>query len=369
MRGAVSGPLAHSVELSSQLRRKLQQLARSPKTSQREALRAKIALHADEGLSNAEIARKLGCHVHTVRKWRGRVAEVPDVLMLQDEYRSGRPPRIPLEVHYEVIKLACTRPGDSKVPFEQVWTIHLLATTVTEQTGVCISKTEVGRILQGACLQPHRVRMWLHSPDPDFRPKVAAICELYLQPPEGATVLCVDEKPGMQALEHRVPLKPCGIAQPARKEFEYRRKGTRTLIASFNIRTGEVLGACGPTRRADDLLAFMDQVAARYPEGPVYIIWDNLNIHYGPRWREFNKRHGERFHFVYTPLHASWVNQIEMWFSILARRVLKHASFRSVDELATRVLAFIDDWNRKQAHPFRWKFRGNFRSVLPSHAA
>jgi transposase len=272
-------------------------------------------------------------------------------------------------VHHELIKVACTRPGDSKVPFEQVWTIRRLAAAITEQTGVSMSKTEVGRILQGACLQPHRVRMWLHSPDPNFRRKVAAICELYLHPPEGATVVCVDEKPGMQALEHRAPLKPCGIGRSARKEFEYRRRGTRTLIAGFNIRTGEVLGACGPTRRADDLLAFMKQVAARYPRGPVYIIWDNLNIHHGPRWKAFNKRHGGRFRFLYTPLHASWVNQIELWFSILTRRALKHASFRSAEELAARVLGFIDDWNRKQAHPFRWTFRASFRSVLPPRAA
>jgi hypothetical protein len=198
--------------------------------------------------------------------------------------RSGRPPRVPIEIHQQLIQLACQRPADCKVPFEQVWTLHSLADALADQTGVRISRSEAHRILEGADLKPHRVRLWLHSPGPDFRPKVEAICELYLRPPEGATVLCVDEKPGMQALEHRFPMQPCAIGRAGRKEFEYIRHGIRTLLASYNIRTGEVLGHCGPTRSADDLLAFIEHIAAHYPTGPVYIIWDNLNIHHGPRW-------------------------------------------------------------------------------------
>ena len=113
----------------------------------------------------------------------------------------------------------------------------------------------------------------------------------------------------------------------------------------------------------------MERVAKRYPTGPVYIIWDNLNIHHGQRWVKFNARHGGRFHFVYTPLHASWVNQIEVWFSILARRVLKHRSFHSAKALTDRILGFVKYWNEAEAHPFRWKFRGRWRSDLPSRAA
>jgi transposase len=268
-----------------------------------------------------------------------------------------------------LITLACQRPEDSKAPFEQVWTLVSLADALAEETGVRLSRSEVWRILEGADLKPHRVRLWLHSPDPEFRPKVAAICELYVHPPEGATVLCVDEKPGMQALEHRFPRKPSVEGRAGKKEFEYIRNGTRTLIASFNIRTGEVLGHCGPTRTAADLLAFMESTAAHHPTGPVYIVWDNLNIHSGKRWEEFNARHGGRFHFVYTPKHASWVNQIEIWFSLLAKRVLQHASFRSFEELAARVLDFIAHWNRSDAHPFRWTFRGRWRTVPVARAA
>ncbi|XYI02331.1 IS630 family transposase [Sorangium sp. So ce1128] len=157
--------------------------------------------------------------------------------------------------------------------------------------------------------------------------------------------------------------------QPGRKEFEYQRHGTRTLLGAFNVKTGEVVARCGSTRTAADLLAFMDKVAARYPTGDVYIIWDNLNIHHGARWNEFSARHGGRFHFVYTPLHASWVNPIELWFSIVGRRVLKHASFGSAEELSRRVLEFVHHWNEHEARPFRWKFRGQWRATLPSYAA
>jgi transposase len=357
------------VKLPRKLYKKLQRWSRSSKLPHRLVIRAKIAVLAHEGLSNADIAREVGCDIKTVAKWRDRIAALPDELALDDEYRTGRPARIPIEVHHDLIKLACTPPNGDEAPFVQVWTLEALADALAQDTGVGMSKTEVWRILQGAVLQPHRVRLWLHSPDPDFRPKVARICDLYLRPPEGATVLCVDEKPGMQALEQRFPMRPGRAGRAARKEFEYRRRGTRTLIASFNTCTGEVLAHCGPTRTAADLVAFMERVAKRYPNGPVYIIWDNLNIHHGPRWDEFNERHGGRFHFVHTPIHASWVNQIELWFSILSRRVLKHASFGSAEELVTRVLAYVEHWNRVEAHPFQWNFRGRWRTVLQPRAA
>lgn len=363
------GPQATPVKLPPKLYKKLQRWARSSNVPYRLVIRARIAVLAHDGHSNTEIARQVGCDVKTVAKWRDRIAVLPDVLALEDEYRTGQPARIPMEAHHELIQLACMRPANDKARFEQVWTLDSLADAFTKQTGFDMSRSEVWRILQGVALKPHRVRLWLHSPDPDFRLKVARICDLYLRPPEGATLLCVDEKTGMQALEHRYPMKPCKLGSDARKEFEYVRHGTATLIGAFNIRTGEVLAGCGPTRTADDLLAFMDRVAKRYPTGPVYIIWDNLNIHHGPRWEVFNKRHGGRFHFVHTPLHASWVNQIEVWFSILARRVLKHASFRSAEELTARVLDFVDYWNQAEAHPFRWTFRGRWGSLLPPRAA
>jgi hypothetical protein len=196
-----------------------------------------------------------------------------------------------------------------------------------------------------------------------FREKVERVCQLYLAPPSGSTVVCIDEKP-MQALSRKHPMKQ-QVDAVLRKEFEYVRHGTCCLLASFDVRTGEVVGQVVARRTAPALVAFLEEVARRYPTGPVYVVWDNLNIHGDGkemRWTKFNRRHGRRFRFVHTPLHASWVNQVEIWFSILQRRVLRHGSFASRASLQAAVLGFIRHWNRVEAHPFRWTFSGRFES-------
>jgi len=321
-------------------------------------LRARLALLAARGWTNVDIARVLGLNERTVRTWRARFAASPCVATLADAPRSGRPPTVPPDVHAVLISLACDRP-DGKL-FQETWTRASLRVALYEKTGFDLSTSEIGRILLSVDLRPHRVKMWLHSADPDFATKARRVCDLYLHPPEGAAVISVDEKPGMQALERAHPDKPALPGQLARQEFEYIRHGTKTLIAAFDVKTGKVFGQVR-RRTAVGLVAFMEALAKRYPVGDVYVVWDNLNIHYDgrdKRWTRFNEREGGRFHFVYTPLHASWLNQIEMWFSILHRRVLKGASFASGSELASVVRRFITHWNRRDAHPFRWTFRG-----------
>jgi transposase len=197
---------------------------------------------------------------------------------------------------------------------------------------------------------------------------VKRICELYIRPPAGATVVSLDEKTGMQALERIHPTRQ--TRKGVRYEFEYARHGTSTLIAAFNIKTGDVFGRLR-RRTAAGLVRFMEELAKKYPTGPVYVVWDNLNVHYDGRdrrWTRFNERQRGRFHFVYTPKHASWVNQIEIWFSILQRRVLQHSSFSTKKELSAAVRGFINYWNRVLAHPFRWTFRGVRKSVLAEAA-
>lgn len=337
----------------------LEPLARSLNSPHREVVRARIVLLCARGLSNATIAQQVGCSERTVRKWRGRFAEAPGIDALKDQPRSGRPAVVPVSTRCEVVKLACQRPEGSKAPFRQVWTLCSLQEALREEIGCGLSRSEIQRILHAEQLRPHRLRMWLHSPDPEFQSKVQRICQLYLEPPEGATVLCVDEKSGIQALERRYPTQgPC-CGAPGRFEFEYRRHGTRTLLAAFETRTGRVFGHCGAQRRESDLLAFMEAVAERYPTGPMYVIWDNLNIHHGDRWEVFNQRHGCRFHFIYTPVHASWVNQVEIWFGVLQRRVLRYASFSSLEELEAALLGFLNHWNAFEAHPWNWTFRGH----------
>ena len=337
-------------------------MVRSRRASSGRVQRARIVLLAARGASNAAIGRECQCTENTVRKWRTRFEARPKLRTLNDDMRTGRPPTIPMFVRLELVKLACDRPAKCKLPFREVWTLDALRVALRQVTGFVVSKTEIRRILADEEIRPHHVRLWLHSPDPNFRPKVRAICEVYVaQPAPGDTVLCIDEKTGMQALEHKHPFKQPIRGRAGRRELEYIRHGTRTLFAAFNPHTGHVFGECSERRKAVDLMRFMERVAKQYPTGNVTIVWDNLNIHHGAAWDAFNLRHGGRFRFLYTPLHASWVNQVEIWFSILARRVLKHASFRDLDELVRAVDGFVAHWNAHEAHPFRWVFRGRFK--------
>lgn len=370
---AVPGPKAQRVRVAPPVRRELKALANSTKAEHRLVVRARIVLLAASGTTNAEIAREVGCHEDTVRKWRKRFVKDSRVEALRDRSRSGRPNVVPVSIRCEVVKLACDKPNDYDVPCRDIWTHQALADVLEQQTDWKISRSEVGKILRAEDFRPHHVRNWLHSPDPNFRPKARRICDLYCHPPEGATILSIDEKTSIQALERRHPFVLPAPGKPGRWEFEYIRHGTRCLFGAFDVRTGRVFGRCRKKRTAANLVSFMDAVARQFvPEGEVYVIWDNLNIHYDgrdDRWTEFNKRHGERFHFVYTPLHASWLNQIEIWFSILQRRIIKHGSFLSVAELSRRIMSFIAHWNRYESHPFRWKFRGRFQDDGPRLAA
>jgi transposase len=331
--------------------------------------RAKIIVLAERGQSNYATARELGITEVTVCKWRRRFESRPKLSSLRDAQRSGRPTHFTPEQRADVVRIACERPKDCKASFRDVWTIGSLREVVERELGETISRSEVWRILQCHGVRPHRVRGWLHSSDPEFKSKVKAICTIYVDPPEDATVLCIDEKTGIQALEQNYPLRRASRQGPGRREFEYTRHGTVTLIGAFDVKTGEVFGRC-ERRTGDNLVGFLELLAQRYPTGPVYVVWDNLNVHTGERWVLFNQRHGNRFHFLYTPKHASWVNQIELWFSILQRRVIRHGSFRTRDALRRAIRGFIAHWNMVEAHPFRWRFRGVFREVItPALAA
>jgi transposase len=368
----MSGPKAQQLRLAPSVREVLEALARSSRVEARLVQRAKIVVLAAQGLSNAEIGRRVGCHVDTVRQWRQRFAEDGRVGTLDDRPRSGRPAVVSPATRCDVVKLACDKPANHGVKHRTTWTYESLARVLLQETEVSLSRSEIGRILRNEDFRPHKVRLWLHSPDPDFRSKVRRICELYLHPPKNSHVLCFDEKTGMQALERRFPTKLPAPGRNGRYEFEYVRHGTWALLAAFDVRTGKVLGEVKPQRRAEDLVAFMENLARAYPKGQVYIVWDNLNIHYDgkdARWTRFNRRHGNRFHFVYTPLHASWVNQVEIWFSLLQRRVLQYGDFHSDEDLRRAVLAFKDDWTLHEAHPFSWTFRGRFVQHRPRLAA
>lgn len=355
---------------------------RAPTSTQRDAARARIILACAEGGSAHQIAQRVGVPIRRVERWRSRFLR-KRLKGLGDLPRRGHALKFHSVTRCEIIALACEpigqkptgtdRRGKPKfIPITRTLE-HVRQEAVVRGIVPTIGKTTVQRILAQGDVRPHLVRGWLHSTDPQFREKVTEICDLYLHPPPGSTVLCVDEMTGVQALEHRYP-DHWGPGQPRgcpRREWEYRRHGTQTLIAAFDVRTGQVVAICRPTRKGKDLLRFMRTVAAQYPVGPVHIIWDNLNIHFdGPtrRWSRFNRRHGGRFVFHYTPKHASWVNQIELFFSLVHRQCLRHGDFHAVAELRTALLGFIAAWNRDRAHPFRWSFTGYPLQAEAPHA-
>ena len=246
-----------------------------------------------EGMGVAQTARRVGWSDRTVRKWRARWEEDPRVESLKDRPRSGRPTTISAETRCEVIKLACDEPDKLLVPFRDTWTQGALVEALRRQTGTRISRSSVQRILSAEGLKPHRMRPWLHSPDPDFRLKVARICALYRDRPKDTVVLCVDEKP-LQALERRFATTR-GHAGEVRRDFEYKRHGVGHLLAAYNTRTGEVTAQVVDSRDGTTLVKFMKKVARRYRGKRVVVIWDNLNIHFdgkAKRWSRFNARHG-----------------------------------------------------------------------------
>lgn len=347
--------------LSKRERNDLETIVRRQRGEARFHRRARMVLLAAEGESISAIARNLGTCRARVGQWLQRFRE-RRLEGLEDLPRSGRPSVITSLERHQVIATACRTPTD--FGFQRVvWDHATLATAVMSADLVrSISSRTVGRILEDAEIKPHRVKMWCHSDDPAYQEKMRAIVDLYINQPKGEPVLSIDEKTGMQALSHRRPLQPATSKRDARFDFEYQRNGTRCLFACFNVGTGKVLGQCTTQRKRVDFLSFMDRVASVYRQRRVHVVLDNLNTHrdtnQGAFMTEWNKRHGGRFVFHYTPTHGSWLNQIELWFCILNRRILRYGNYHSPDKLVTAVTAFIKGWNETEAHPFRWTYEG-----------
>lgn len=349
------GPQAPIVALSKEERESLEALTRRGTAAQRDVERAKVALMADEGHTTSAIASILRLSRPTVTLWRQRLACF-GIEGLQEAPRPGRPRRIADAQRLQLLALACEPAEDAG---RATPTLDELCERAVDH-GVVehISRSHLQRILQAGDVRPHRVRQWLHSPDPRFREKVNAICQLYRRAPKGSVVLSIDEKTGIQAIERKHADRAPRPGRARRREFEYIRHGTQALTAALDVHSGRVLGRCTDRRTQADLVSFMEEVAAAYPSGCVHVIWDNLNTHRAQAvWDDFNARHDGRFVFHFTPLHASWVNQIELLFAIYARRVLRHASHTTTAHLRERTEAFLAQRNAR-ARPFKWTFAG-----------
>lgn len=340
----------------------LLKIVNAAKSEQRMVLRANIVLMSNEyGMKNEVIAKKLGTTSKTVGKWQRRYLD-SGIKGLRDEERTGRPTELTILQRAEMIAIACDSPKSYGCETHDLWTIKELTKVVNKEIeGLETSASSVYRTLNRNDLRPHKTQAWLHSKDPEFKEKTNEIVDIYLNPPKKCVTICVDEKP-MQAIEHKNEMKMPVPGVAGKVEYEYIRHGTQALIAGFNIENGHVNAQCRDCRKADDLKDFMENLAITYADYEnIHIIWDNLNIHHngpGNRWEEFNKKHENKFVFHYTPIHASWINQVEIFFSILQRRVLKNGSFSSKEDLRAKVINFINIWNRVEGHAFNWAFKG-----------
>jgi transposase len=304
------------------------------------ALRSRIVLAAAEGSNNQQIAAALRIPPSTVGKWRQSFA-VHGLEGLRDAPRSGRPPTHDASVRHRVQTRVCQQPED-----QSRWSVRTLAAELG------LPASTVHAMLVAAKLQPHRIRTFTFSPDPDFEAKLLDIVGLYLHPPENALVLCVDEKPSIQALDRTQPLLPLHAKKPRAWTNEYVRHGTQTLLAALEIATGKVVAHIRDRRTTVDFLSFLDEVVKAYPLGELHVVLDNLNIHKNEAAKQWLLRH-PRVHFHYTPTHASWMNMIECFFSILGKQALTHSVQRSKKDLKEFLLRYLKKYSQHPT-PFTW---------------
>lgn len=334
----IIGPLA----LEEGDRLECERIGRAQKTSVNIARRAQMLLLAARGKTNRQIASQLGANEHVVGRVR-REYKVKGLGVLMDRPRSGRQrSRRDEKTTREVVQRVCQAPAKGL----SRWSVRTLAQHLK------IPFATVGRILREHKLQPHRLRTFTFSPDPRFAEKLLEVVALYMNPPENALVLCVDEKTGIQALDRTQPMLALRAKQPRSWTNEYVRHGTRTVLASVNIATGEVIAHVRKRRTSKDFLAFMDSVVREYPHQRLYVVLDNLNTHTNGAATTWLKAHPQ-VSFHYTPTHASWVNLIECFFSILTRQGLQQAVHKSAQELERFLKDFIQQYN-KRCGPFEW---------------
>jgi len=329
----------------------LESWTRAGTVEARLAKRARIMLMAAEGLSNRDIAAVVDLHYNQVGMWRKRYEE-SGLAGLDDLERPGRPCIYDHDDVLLLVKLVTEEPPDGATR----WTMEALSEQMA-LNGVPISASQCWRICQALDLKPWQVQSWMTSHDPDFWQKAGDVCGLYLNPPENAVVWSVDEKSGMQATSRINPTKPAIPGAVVRREFEYKRHGTAVLFAGLEVHEGAVAGWVTDSTRSENFVDFLSDLVAQTPEGlDLHCIVDNLKTHSTDLVAEFLVEH-PHVHLHFTPTHASWLNQVELFFSILERRLLRRGEFDSVEHLAERVIAFIKDYNRKAA-PFRWTYDG-----------
>jgi transposase len=325
-------------------RERLTRLTRSSTVKAGLALRARIVLAAADGEANERIAERVGASKVTVLKWRSRY-EAQGLAGLADEARSGRPRR----VDHRAVVAATLKPPPKKYGVTH-WSSRLLGRHLG------IGNKTVATAWREYGVAPWRVETFKFSTDPELVGKVTDVVGLYLDPPENAIVLCVDEKSQIQALDRTAPMLPMQPGLPERRTHDYVRHGTSTPFAALEIATGNVTAACKPRHRHQEFLAFLKQVARAYPETAdgteLHLVMDNYATHKKAEVRDWLAAN-PRIHVHFTPTSGSWLNLVEVWFGIIERQAIHRGSFGSVQDLNAKIRAFIDGWNDR-CHPFVW---------------
>ena len=335
-------PVAVPVELTVGEREQLDSWSRRRTSAQALALRCRIVLAAAEGLKNREIAERLGVSATTVTKWRSRFAE-HRLDGLLDEPRPGRPRTVnDAQVEEVIVKTLESTPKDAT---------HWSTRSMAKEVG--LTQSAVHRIWRAFGLAPHRQDTWKLSKDPQFVAKVKDVVGLYLDPPERAVVLCVDEKSQIQALDRTAPILPMLPGTPARATHDYKRAGTSSLYAALDITTGQVIGSLHSRHRAIEFKKFLNTIDREVPDHlDIHLVLDNASTHKTPQIRSWLAAH-PRFAVHFTPTSSSWLNLIERWFSELTTKKLRRGTHHSVRQLNTDIRTWIETWN-ENPKPFVW---------------
>ena len=337
-----AGRSERSLQVTSEERAQLESIATSRSLPAALVRRAKIILMTEAGLTDRQAAKRLQVTQPTVSMWRRRF-RAARIAGLHDELRAGRPRTHDEDRLAQMLNTALS----SKPVAGTHWSVR----TLGEATG--ISKTTVQRYLSLFGVQPHRTKSFKISNDPFFIEKVREIVGLYLNPPDNALVLCVDEKSQCQALERTQPVLPMGLGYLEGITHDYVRHGTTTLFAALDIANGEVLAQCKPRHRHQEYLSFLRHIDQSVPKNlDVHLIVDNYATHKHPKVRAWLARR-PRFHVHFTPTYASWLNQVERWFGLITQQAIRRGSFKSVRELVSRIEHFVKHYNT-HARPFLW---------------
>jgi transposase len=318
----------------------LESWLRAPNTTQGMALRAEVILASAKGEGVRPLARRLGVSPNTVAVWRRRYRS-QGLAGLRTLPRAGRPRRITGAKEQAVISATLRKPKVAT---------HWSARRLAKEVG--LSSATVHRIWQKYGLQPHRVETFKFSRDPQFDAKLADIVGLYLDPPERALVLCVDEKSQIQALNRTQPALPMWPGLPARMTHDYTRHGTTSLFAALEVASGKVHGRCFKRHTHLEFIAFLESLARRYPRRDLHLICDNYGTHKHPALRQWLAAH-PHFHLHFTPTSASWLNLVERWFALITGQAIRRGSFDSVGRLERAIMRWLVHWN-ENAQPFHW---------------